>query len=253
MGGILSRGGRGRVRPVVTPSIIAMRGGGGTLRVRATKRYFTDGRVLVGTPRSGGAVMTYPDGSYLCGQFEEGEAEGYCVYRDIAGRLIYTGYMEHTSYQGWGAIWNETGEWPEHITFWCSSYPGNRVLRIKTPAGDRCQWVSYRDDEPSPMGEPVTMTAGCKQLFRTARNIASSGTEMNETQFAEIIKLYTDARVAADRFTTIPPSPHHGPHSRADAVLSPLRLSPVVESVDSGEVVRVRNPLSMFRVPPRIV
>jgi hypothetical protein len=230
-----------------------MRGGGGSLRVRATKRYFTDGRVLVGSPRSGGAVMTYPDGSYLCGRFEEGEAEGYCVYRDIAGRLIYTGYMENTSYQGWGAIWNETGEWPEHITFWCSSYPGNRVLRIKNPAGERCQWVSYRDDEPSPMGEPVTMTAGCKQLFRTARNIASSGTEMNETQFAEIIKLYTDARVAADRFTTIPPSPHHGPHSRADAVLSPLRLSPVVESVDSGEVVRVRNPLSMFRVPPRIV
>lgn len=252
MGAILSRRRHRRVIPVATPSIIAMRGGG-NLRVRATKRYFTDGRILVGSPRSGGAIMTYPDGSYLCGLFEEGEAEGYCVYRDIAGRLIYTGYMERTEYQGWGAIWNETGEWPEHITFWCLSYPGNRVLRVKDPAGDNCQWISYRDDKPSPMGEPVPMPAGCRQLFRDARNLASGGTEINETQFAEIIRLYTDARIAADRSKTIPPSPHHGPHSRADAVLSPLRLSPpVVDNDDTAEGVSVRNPLAMFRVPPRI-
>ena len=247
MGNLLSRNRHRRIVPVITPSIIAMRGGdGGNLQIRASKRYFTDGRVLIGTPRSGEAVMTYPDGSYMCGLFKEGEAEGYCVYRDIAGRLIYTGYMEHTSYQGWGAIWNETGEWPEHITFWCSSYPGNRVLRVKDPAGDRCQWVSYRDEEPSPMGEPILMPANCRQIFRNARNLASGGTEINETQFADIIRLYTEARVAADRSTTIPPSPHHGPQS-------PFSFSPpTADSDGSVEGVRIRNPLAMFRVPPRI-
>lgn len=224
----------GNRRSRVSPSAIAMRSG--------NKQYFSDGRVLVG-----GTVMTYSDGSYLRGRFEEGEANGYCVYRDIAGRLIYTGYMEHTAYQGWGAIWNETGEWPEHITFWCASYPGNRVLRVTSSAGDHCQWVSYTNEEPSVMGDPVQMSSECRVLFRNMKDTVINGIEIDESCFSKLISLYTSARVSADYSTAIPPSPHHGPRSRPN-IVPRLQLVPDTTT----ESIHVRNPLTMFRVPPRI-
>lgn len=260
MGQRISR--RNRVMPIVTPGEVASRSGElhikGRTHSRTKKRYFADGRLLLGSPRVG--IMTYPDGSYLCGQFEEGESFGYCVYRDIAGRLIYTGYMEHTSYQGWGAIWNETGDWPEHITFWCCSAPGNRVLRIQSPTCHDADWVTYKEDGPEVIGS-MLMTSSCKVIFKELRDLVIDSKEINEESFSKIIQLYTEARTAADRATTIPPSPHHGPSAGiipiglriGDSIFS-SRLTPSPEETSSsGDERSIRNPLNLFRVPPRPV
>jgi len=144
----------------------------------------------------------------------------YGVYRDIVERLIYTGYIDNTTYQVWGVIWNETGEWPEHITCWCNSYPGNRVLRITDPIGMYCRWVSYREDVPVMLGEPAALSPDCRELFQNVTNL-----------------------VAKSHPICGPPSPHHGPRYQT-------RVFPALHLHAERSV---RNPLAMFRVPPRLL
>ena len=184
--------GNRKSKVAVSPTDIAS----SKLRIRSNKRQFTNGRILIGSPSSG--IMIYSDGSYLCGRFIESDSFGYCVYRDIAGRLIYTGYMERTQYQGWGAIWNETGDWPEHITFWSTSFPGNRLLRILNSSGEKGSWISYSNGKPEPIGDPISLPPECVSIFHSISDVSSKNNDITEFIFSKIIDLYTKTRVLSE-------------------------------------------------------
>jgi hypothetical protein len=126
---------------------------------KPSREYLTDGKTLVRSPPPLGAppgshTLIFADGSYIIGRISDRtyQANGYCEYRDIANRLIYTGYMRESTYNGWGSIWDETGSWPEYTTYWCESRPGNRVLHI-TPPTPPFHTIHIR--EPSPENSRV--------------------------------------------------------------------------------------------------
>lgn len=247
--------------------------------IYSKKRYFVDGRTLL-TSRSIAAInlkrtygtMVYPDGSYIEGMFLEGEATGYCIYRDIANRLIYTGYMDLTQYSGWGAIWDETGSYPEYITYWCASQPGNRMLHI-TPM--KYEWVTYEDEDPK-YTRISKVPKELDELYTKKIEDVKINTMLTEDEFQDLIKVYTELRSQREGS---PPSPNIGPkaftfHERVKTPSPPtlpptspsFHLTPsasvssklynIRSSVSKGEdelgnTVSVKNPL-MFRVPPRL-
>ena len=244
------------------------------LSVRPPRQYLPDGRTIIRHPvppggPPGSIAMVYPDGSYVIGLFDPRthEANGYCEYRDIANRLIYTGFMTDTNYNGWGSVWDDSGSWPEYTTYWCMNRPGNRILH-STP--DTMEWkidTGWADEEEtegdkSPIGTLLTLRA--RRMFDNVRlGFSRHSTGSTEGVYEEMIRLYTNIRGNPRQ---APPSPNIGTkpismfRERTEAPtfhpLTPPR-SPVVKETERIErpspgVTSYKNPLR-FRVPPPVV
>lgn len=240
------------------------------LSVRPTKQYLPDGRTIVRHPvppggPPGSVVVIYPDGSYVVGVFDPRtyEANGYCEYRDIANRLIYTGFMTDTNYNGWGSVWDDSGLWPEYTTYWCMNRPGNRILHT-TP--DVIEWktdTGWDDEEKEGDKSPIEplLSLRARRMFDNVRlGFSKHISGSTEGVYHEMVTLYTDIRGNPRQ---APPSPNIGKkpinifHERTGAPafhpLTPPR-SPVfvkegkIETSTPG-VTSCKNPLR-FRIPP---
>lgn len=202
---------KSQIHPAITPPI----------RTRSftkpPKEYTSDGRLLVRTPAPlkgapGSITIVCIDGSYIIGKVNAHtkDAEGYCEYRDIANRLIYTGYMCENSYNGWGSIWDESGSWPEYTTYWSMSRPANRVLHT-TQSG--MKWDYTLDgtcDKEEIEHLPIkSFTPFLKQMYsNVCRSFENHKSGSSETLFQEMIKLYVHIR---ENPRQTPPSPNIGP------------------------------------------
>lgn len=232
-----------------------------TFTIGPDREYLSDGRIIVYRPIPPGGpphscVVIYPDGSYAIGTIRGStkQLHGYCEYRDIANRLIYTGYMNDSAYNGWGSIWDETGNWPEYTTYWCMSRPGNRILHT-TP--DKMRWeltLDWEEDEDTKVIKTISTTI--KQLFDKIKHDYKAHKEgSTEPYYQQMITLYT--RIRSDPSHT-PPSPHIGPKAVSafkERTTTPIFLavspptSPQVRLEAAKAERSIENPLR-FRIPP---
>jgi len=213
MGQRFSRNARSsaRVHPAITPSERTRS------FTRPAREYTSDGRLLVRTPAPlrgapGSITIVFVDGTYIIGKInpETKDAEGYCEYRDIANRLIYTGYMYENSYNGWGSIWDESGSWPEYTTYWSMSRPANRVLH-STPSIMEwdCSLEGSCDKEGRSRLPIKPLVPGSKQIYsNVCRSFANHTVGSSEPLFREMIKMYVKIRENPHQ---TPPSPNIGP------------------------------------------
>lgn len=216
--------------------------------VRPAKEYTPDGRILIHTPAPlrgspGSITIVFTDGSYIIGRVrpETKSAEGYCEYRDIANRLIYTGYMYENSYNGWGSIWDESGSWPEYTTYWSMSRPANRVLH-STPS--IMEWDYSLENSCDKEGLPIkSFVSGSRKMFSDiCRSFANHKIGSSESLFQEIIQLYVNIR---ENPKQTPPSPNIKPlcnHMFHENVPEFVGFGPLKSSGVVRNPLRVRTP-----------
>lgn len=248
-----------RVHPAITPSKRT------SSFIRPAKEYTSDGRLLVHTPvplkgDPGSITIVFIDGSYIIGKVnaQTKDAEGYCEYRDIANRLIYTGYMYENAYNGWGSIWDESGTWPEYTTYWSMSRPANRVLHT-TQTG--MEWDCTLDgscDKEGVKSLPIKpLVMGSKQIYSNiCHSFANHKIGSSEPLFQEMIKLYVKIRENPHQ---TPPSPNIAPinivkkrvfsDKSEEPSFIPLTPPTPHKSPDIRNARIVSNPLRV-RVPP---
>lgn len=242
-----------RVHPALDPPQPAR------LFAKPTREYLSEGRTLVHTPAPqtgprGSSTLVFADGSYIIGFIhpDKKHAEGYCEYRDIANRLIYTGYMNESTYNGWGSIWDESGLWPEYTTYWTNSRPGNRVLHT-TPI--KMEWDLTFEDKKSDLKKSTipSLPSNVRAIYDNIRTSFINHTiGSTEPYFREIIQLYTNIR---SNIHHTPPSPNIGPSVNQlfnkrvnDMAFHPL-TPPTPPKSYSPDKITVFNPLRV-RIPP---
>lgn len=214
----------------------------------ASREYFEDGKVLIRRPepkrvfeKKGIQTMVYPDGSYIIGTIhpKTGSVNGYCEYWDIGNRIIYTGYMMDTVYNGWGSVWDETGSWPEYTTYWSMSRPGNRILHSTL---QRMEWEMYNENQDKIQVPINPLPSGTAQIFNEVRGEFVKNQKPSERIFGQMIHLYTMLR-------SEPPSPNIGPKANTSYKDLPMftPISPPTPNPD--EKTTVFNPLRV-RIPP---
>jgi hypothetical protein len=250
-----------QIHPAITP--VEHTSSFTTPLTRPGREYMTDGSILVRTPApvrgpGGSVTIVFVDGSYIIGKInaQTKNIEGYCEYRDIANRLIYTGYMYENSYNGWGSIWDESGSWPEYTTYWSVSRPANRVLH-STP--NIMEWDYTLDgtkredfkDKHRPLDKPHII--GSRVIFNKVReSFAHHKNGSSEPLFQEMIRLYINIR-ENPRHT--PPSPNIGPMSRNPLDNSGYHQNPTFLAITPPKSPKdlklnvVSNPLRV-RIPP---
>jgi len=243
---------RARVHPALTPPEPTR------IFVKPSREYLSEGRTLVRTPAPVGAspgsmTLVFADGSYVIGNIhnETKQVNGYCEYRDIANRLIYTGYMNNSTYNGWGSIWDESGSWPEYTTYWTNSRPGNRVLHT-TPL--IMEWdLTFEDDKPDTKTRILkTLNPGVRATYdRIRSSFARHIQGSSEPYFRYMIQLYTNIRANIHH---TPPSPNVGPiaaqafNKRVNEMAFHPLTPPTPPKTYSPERVAVLNPLRV-RIP----
>jgi hypothetical protein len=112
--------------------------------------------------------VIFPNGSHIRLQQIPNSGNDYCIYRDIQNNLIYTGDMKHYMYDGWGAIWDSTGSWPQIITLWSKCKPSidlNIVLYITEPVKGHCIWYKVDENKHLIFHKQTILNQPCKMLF----------------------------------------------------------------------------------------